>query len=417
LQRESDLLPRFAAHYQQLKALRRRVRRSLQRQWKRSLAGLALLIALGQGPALAATINVGGTCTLVRAIVAANNDTTASGNCTKGSGTDSIVLPSDSTQRLTTVNNTVYGPTGLPVIRTNMTIVGNNSTIRRAADAPNFRILVVGPGADCTLRESTVTGGIINTTGAGIRNNGVLILVESTVSGNRTSFTGGGVFNDGGLQVVHSTISGNRARFGAGVEHSNDPNAAAVIRNSTISGNQADSEGGGIHVAGGNNQVGIFNSTLSGNRAGDEGGGVFNQGSVITLIDTVISGNIAPSGAEIYNDVVEGGSVNGARFNVLGHRGLTNRQAFVNFTPGVTDITATSNGTDPTALVNSLNTTLANNGGPTRTHALVGGSPAIDTVTDGTCPPPIRDQRGVRRPQDGDNDGAAICDTGAFERR
>ncbi|HKF95185.1 MAG TPA: choice-of-anchor Q domain-containing protein, partial [Gammaproteobacteria bacterium] len=35
-------------------------------------------------------------------------------------------------------------------------------------------------------------------------------------------------------------------------------------------------------------------------------------------------------------------------------------------------------------LVNILNPTLANNGGPTRTHALVGGSPAIDTVTDGT---------------------------------
>src|SRR5215208_7429266 len=79
LQQAPDLLPRFAAHYQQLKALRRRVRRSLQRQWKRSLAGLALLIAPGQASALAATINVGGTCTLVRAIVAANNDTTASG--------------------------------------------------------------------------------------------------------------------------------------------------------------------------------------------------------------------------------------------------------------------------------------------------------------------------------------------------
>jgi alkylhydroperoxidase/carboxymuconolactone decarboxylase family protein YurZ len=53
---ESELLPRFAEHYQQLKALRRRLRRSLQRQWKRSLAGVALLIALGQAPALAATI-------------------------------------------------------------------------------------------------------------------------------------------------------------------------------------------------------------------------------------------------------------------------------------------------------------------------------------------------------------------------
>ena len=64
-----------------------------------------------------------------------------------------------------------------------------------------------------------------------------------------------------------------------------------------------------------------------------------------------------------------------------------------------------------------LDTGLANNGGPTRTRALVGGSPPIDTVTDGACPPPARDQRGVRRPQDGNHDGAAICDIGAFERR
>src|SRR5215208_7191835 len=46
LQREPNLLPRFAQHYQQIRALRRRLRRSLQRQWKRSLAGVALLMAL-----------------------------------------------------------------------------------------------------------------------------------------------------------------------------------------------------------------------------------------------------------------------------------------------------------------------------------------------------------------------------------
>jgi hypothetical protein len=61
LEREPDLLPRFAAQYQELKTLRRRMRRGLQRQWKRSLAGVALLVALGQAPALAATINVSGT--------------------------------------------------------------------------------------------------------------------------------------------------------------------------------------------------------------------------------------------------------------------------------------------------------------------------------------------------------------------
>src|SRR5215208_2882906 len=144
LPQEPELLPRFAEHYQQLKALPRQVRRSLQRQWKRSLAGVALLMALGQAPALAATINVGGTCTLVRAINAANNDTTANGNCTQGSGADTIVLPANSTQTLTTANFTAYGPTGLPVIRSIITIAGNNSTIRRAASAPEFRIFTVG---------------------------------------------------------------------------------------------------------------------------------------------------------------------------------------------------------------------------------------------------------------------------------
>jgi hypothetical protein len=179
------------------------------------------------------------------------------------------------------------------------------------------------------------------------------------------------------------------------------------MTNSTISGNS----GGGVGCRDGSGT--ITNSTLTRN----VGGGVVNscdQGTG-SLTRSVIAGNTGrPGGAEVFND---NGSITATSFNVLGYRRLTNGQAFENFTPGPTDITATSNGTDPTALVNILNPTLANNGGPTRTHALVGGSPAIDTVTDGTCPPPARDQRGVTRPQDGDNDGAAICDTGAFERR
>jgi hypothetical protein len=63
-----------------------------------------------------------------------------------------------------------------------------------------------------------------------------------------------------------------------------------------------------------------------------------------------------------------------------------------------------------------LNPTLADNGGPTRTHALVAGSPAIDTVFDGTCPPPARDPRGMARPSDGNRDGGPACDVGALER-
>ncbi|MGQ0591408.1 MAG: hypothetical protein ACT4QB_01835 [Gammaproteobacteria bacterium] len=109
------LWPRFAAYYQGLARLPRRARRALQRRWRRSLGGLALLCALGQAPALAATINVGGDCTLVDAITAANNDAPA-GACAAGSGADTITLPSGSTQTLSAVNNNTDGPNGLPVI-------------------------------------------------------------------------------------------------------------------------------------------------------------------------------------------------------------------------------------------------------------------------------------------------------------
>jgi hypothetical protein len=76
LQRETDLVPCFAEHYGKLKALPRKMRRGMQRQGKYSLAGIALLLALGQTQALAATINVDETtCALVNAITAANTDT------------------------------------------------------------------------------------------------------------------------------------------------------------------------------------------------------------------------------------------------------------------------------------------------------------------------------------------------------
>jgi hypothetical protein len=156
--REPELLTEFTHHYQQLLALSRQVRRRLQRQWRRSLAGIALLLALGMSPVLAATINVGGACTLARALRSANSDT-AIGGCTAGSGADRIVLPAGSTQTLTTVNNTAYYATGLPVIRTVIIIDGNGSTIRRGSSAPEFRIITVGSHGTLTLQDATVSGG------------------------------------------------------------------------------------------------------------------------------------------------------------------------------------------------------------------------------------------------------------------
>src|SRR5262249_21124147 len=154
----------------------------------------------------------------------------------------------------------------------------------------------------------------------------------------------------------------------------------------------------------------LINATLSGNSA-SAGGGIYNFSGALTLTRTLVSGNIASTGAEVDK---RPGTITAANFNLLGHDGLTNAQAFVGFLPGASDLTATSNGTLPTALSAILDTTLANNGGPTKTHNLVSGSPAIDAVASG-CPPPTKDQRGFFRPLDGNHDASAACDIGAVE--
>jgi hypothetical protein len=109
------LFPRFARHYQALARLPRRTRRALQRQWKRSLGALALLLALGQAPALAADINVttpnpniidgDDLCSLIEAIENANDNTNGNvhADCTAGApnGADTIHLEAGSTHILT----------------------------------------------------------------------------------------------------------------------------------------------------------------------------------------------------------------------------------------------------------------------------------------------------------------------------
>jgi hypothetical protein len=416
----ATVAPRAAACERQLRALPRRARRALQRHFALPLAELALILALWQGPAWAATINVDGvTCTLAQAITAANTDAMVGGCLAGSSGADTLVLPAGGIITLTSVDNSTFGATGLPVVASTITIAGQGGTIERGVGSPNFRLLAVdGLAGNLTVRDLTLRGGVAdggsgggvynqgsltltNSTlsanaatsdGGGLFNSGTLTLTNSTLSGNVAGSNGGGVLNNGTLTMTNSTLSSNTSAYGGGVYN----RSALTLANSTLSGNSAGSGGtgggGGVVNTG---SLTLTNTSLSGNLAGNNGGGVSNTGS-LTLTNTLISGNLAPTVAEVNN--ILSGVVTADEFNLFGHD--SNAGVF-GFAPGSTDII-------PSQSVSAiLDSALAFNGGPTQTHALVGGSPALDAVTAGSCPP--ADQRGFVRPS------GANCDVGAVE--
>ena len=104
----------------------------------------------------------------------------------------------------------------------------------------------------------------------------------------------------------------------------------------------------------------------------------------------------------------------------IGHPDMSAFRAAVAAAPSIEEGVRCDRTTDISLsqpLSETLTAEFANNNGPTPTRALVAGSPAIDAVNDGTCPPPAKDQRGITKPQDGNNDAFAICDIGSSERR
>ncbi len=167
----------------------------------------------------------------------------------------------------------------------------------------------------------------------------------------------------------------------------------------------------------------MTNSTVSGNSAVDAGGGIFSQ-SGVTVTHSTITRNSAATGAGIhafvycYNDLGCSAAVELAGSIVADNRGDNCLFVVPETAPQEAIVDRGNNFTDDAtcppgfATITGLDTVLADNGGPTVTHALLAGSPAIDAAGDQCL---ATDQRGVARPQDGDGDGVASCDAGAFE--
>jgi hypothetical protein len=246
----------------------------------------------------------------------------------------------------------------------------------------------IANGGTLTVMNSSLAGNTANNgDGGGISNTSTLTVMNSTFSGNTTPSIGGGggIGNSGGTAIVtNCTFTNNSGGRGGGI--GNDFGTVTVT-NSTLSGNSASNQGGGIF-----NDVTltVTNSTISGNRA-IFGGGIRTDGGTVTLTDTIVAGNTA----------TDGGPDLGGYASTGGHN-LFGTTADVSITLGPGDLV------NPTPLLAPL----GSNGGPTRTIALLPGSPAIDAGSDAACaaaPVGGKDQRGIARPL------GAHCDIGAFE--
>jgi CSLREA domain-containing protein len=405
-------------------------------------AGLLALTA-GVAGASAATITVDSSgdeynnipastgCTLREAVQAANTDA-AFGGCLAGSGSDVIELQVD-------VNLAIDGETSqagdLDVLE-GLIVDGAGGPGGRAHIASDTEDRVFTASADLTLQDLEISGGDVpeegepNDGGAVLSQGAAIEISRSHLHGNHAE-EGGAVFSEGPVEVFDSEISNNTAvnYSGAIGMEGND----LTIDQSTIAGNQVldDDEGGfggGIgQYAGGT--LNMDNSTVSGNSAPAGGGIAFANaaGMSLNIENSTIAGNVdtvdgdfdaggllvlsATTGVTIYSTLLAGNTAQGAPSNCASEAavndGLVNTYNLE---------TANTCGFGAVGSNDRLNASadlapLADNGGPTRTHALYTGSAAIDAIPAlvPSCASVPVDQRDVARPVGGS------CDIGAFE--
>jgi CSLREA domain-containing protein len=378
-------------------------------------------------------------CSLREAIAAAN-----------GSSTDDTILFSSLFNTAQTINlngsEIAVSNNGILVLTAPganlLTISGNNAS----------RVFGISTGTTAAISNVIIVGGngvgtLDSGFGGGIRNAGSLTLDNVTVRNNSANFSGGGIIQFAGsnLNVNNSIISGNTATNGGAI-YSLSNGGLMNINNSTISNNMASSDGGGIfHNF---DKLNLTNSTVSNNKAVNRsGGGIFNYFGTLSISNSTISGNTAnfeaggilsdnASTTVVYSTInnnmanASGGGVlaNSGSFNlrntIVADNTAVNRAPDFNGTlisqgynlieniSGAT-ITGTTMGNilsaDPKLLP------LGNYGGMTQTVPPQPDSPAIDSADPDNVL--AMDQRGVARPRDGNGDGVARADIGAFEVR
>jgi thermitase len=266
-------------------------------------------------------IELDGLCSLPEAIINANDDSQTHEDCPAGSGADEIILTEDvvlsSLYDAPVPIPAGYAGTGLPAIESEMTINGNNHTILRDLNAPQFRILFVSEAGNLTLNDALLGGGDVPGFGGAIAIGGGIVTLNNPVIQFNQSFGGSGIAFEGGIlsinggiisanvsdggaggievcggeftmtgtQIVNNTARGDGGGivFGLGCETS------STLREVKIDRNHSDGQGGGIWSG---SEISIENSLLSNNTA-EFGGAILLSDGALNLQNTTITENNA----------------------------------------------------------------------------------------------------------------------------